>query len=177
MGNFNEKCHIPAQAPTISQARFHHSMILFALGLDYAFTNFPVGHPSLDFSRANLLNFEVLMKPEANELPKGLVLGRDKNIHIRHRGSTPLGDVRCYNPSPLRGPTRHTLSLRLALIPNYHIPARALTISWARLYRITILSTLGPDHAFTVLFLKTHTRTSQWIVIIKLQLTNKNREL
>ena len=30
------------------------------------------------------------MEPEANELPKCLVLGRDENIHIK---ITPLGDV------------------------------------------------------------------------------------
>ena len=30
---------------------------------------------------------------EPSELPKGLVLGRDRNIHIRLTGSTPLGDV------------------------------------------------------------------------------------
>ncbi|CAN6707170.1 unnamed protein product [Malus baccata var. baccata] len=35
-------------------------------------------------------------------LPKGLVLGKDGNIHIRLRGSTPLGDVGCYNP-PILG--------------------------------------------------------------------------
>ncbi|RXH78531.1 hypothetical protein DVH24_002049 [Malus domestica] len=29
------------------------------------------------------LNFEVLMEPEASELPKGLVLGRDESIHLR----------------------------------------------------------------------------------------------
>ncbi|RXI06294.1 hypothetical protein DVH24_018336 [Malus domestica] len=34
------------------------------------------------------------MEPEASELPKGLVLGRDGNIHLR---ITPLGDVGCYN--------------------------------------------------------------------------------
>ncbi|RXH75722.1 hypothetical protein DVH24_039421 [Malus domestica] len=33
------------------------------------------------------------MEPEVSELPKGLVLGRDENIHLRLRGSTPLGDV------------------------------------------------------------------------------------
>ncbi|CAN6714237.1 unnamed protein product [Malus baccata var. baccata] len=38
-----------------------------------------------------------------------------------------------------------------------HILART------RLHRSTILSVLGPDHAFTVLFLGTHKRTSQWI--------------
>ena len=38
------------------------------------------------------------MESEASELPKGLVLGRDENIHIRLTGSTPLGDVGSYNP-------------------------------------------------------------------------------
>jgi len=36
------------------------------------------------------------MNSEANELPKGLVLGRDGNIHIRLIGSSPLDDVGCY---------------------------------------------------------------------------------
>ncbi|CAN6708211.1 unnamed protein product [Malus baccata var. baccata] len=58
--------------------------------------NFPVGHPSWDCSCANSLNFEVPMEPEASELPKGLVLGRDRNIHIRLTGFTPLGDVGCH---------------------------------------------------------------------------------
>ncbi|KAB2601798.1 nuclease HARBI1 [Pyrus ussuriensis x Pyrus communis] len=46
-------------------------------------------------------------EPEASELPKGLVLGRDGEIHIR---ITPLGDVGSYNPPPLgaRRPRRHT---------------------------------------------------------------------
>ena len=39
------------------------------------------------------LNFGVPMEPEASELPKRLMLGRDGNIHIR---LTPLGDVGCY---------------------------------------------------------------------------------
>ncbi|RXH89079.1 hypothetical protein DVH24_006057 [Malus domestica] len=60
-----------------------------------------MGHPSWDCSRANSLNFGVPMEPEASELPKGLVLGKDGNIHIRLTGSTPLGDVGCYNPPPL----------------------------------------------------------------------------
>ena len=34
------------------------------------------------------------MEPEANELPKSLVLGRDENIHTR---ITHLGDVRSHN--------------------------------------------------------------------------------
>ncbi|RXH85982.1 hypothetical protein DVH24_017035 [Malus domestica] len=51
----------------------------------------------------------------------------------------------------------------LALIPNCHISAQAPTTSRARLYRSTILSALGPDHALTILFLGTHTRTSLWV--------------
>ncbi|RXH73818.1 hypothetical protein DVH24_016640, partial [Malus domestica] len=43
----------------------------------------------------NSLNFGVPMEPEANELPKGLMLGRDGNIHIRLTRSTPLGNVGC----------------------------------------------------------------------------------
>ncbi|CAN6687620.1 unnamed protein product [Malus baccata var. baccata] len=77
--------------------------------------NFPVGHPSWDCSRANSLNFEVPMELEANELPKGLVLGRDENIHIRLAGSSLLSDVGSYNP-PLLGarcPRRHTAIMRL----------------------------------------------------------------
>ncbi|RXH68616.1 hypothetical protein DVH24_030949 [Malus domestica] len=45
--------------------------------------NFPVGHPSWECFRANFLNFEVPMESKASELLKGLVLGRDENIHIR----------------------------------------------------------------------------------------------
>ncbi|TQD97610.1 hypothetical protein C1H46_016784 [Malus baccata] len=54
------------------------------------------------------------MEPEANEFPKGPVLGRDGNLHIRLTRSTPLGNVRCYNPSPLgaRRPRQHTRTTR-----------------------------------------------------------------
>ena len=45
--------------------------------------NFPMGHPLWECSRANSLNFGVPTEPEASELPKGLVLGRNGNIHIR----------------------------------------------------------------------------------------------
>ncbi|RXH86667.1 hypothetical protein DVH24_021940 [Malus domestica] len=80
-------CHILARAPTTSQARLRRSTILSALGPGHALTNshknFPVGHPSWDCSRSNLLNFGVLMEPEVSELPKGLVLSRDENIHIK----------------------------------------------------------------------------------------------
>ncbi|CAN6718518.1 unnamed protein product [Malus baccata var. baccata] len=40
------------------------------------------------------LNFGVPTEPEASELSKGIVLGRDENIHLR---ITPLNDVRCHN--------------------------------------------------------------------------------
>jgi len=113
----------------------------------------------------NLLNFGVPMEPEASELPKSLVLGRDENIHIMLTRSTLLSDVGCYNPPLLgaRRPRRHTFGHGLVLIPNCHILTWAPTISRARLHCSTILSALGPDHALTFLFLGTHTRTSQWI--------------
>ncbi|RXH74022.1 hypothetical protein DVH24_016844 [Malus domestica] len=74
--------------------------------------NFPMDCPSWDCSRMNSLNFGVPMELEANKLPKCLVLGRNGNIHIRLRGSTPLGNVQCYNPHPLgaRCPRWHTSS-------------------------------------------------------------------
>ncbi|CAN6567741.1 unnamed protein product [Malus baccata var. baccata] len=162
-------CHIPAWALTTSRTRLHHCTILSVLGLDHVLTELtrelPVGHPSWDYSRAISLNFGIPMESEASELPKGLVLSRDDNIHIRHRGSTPLGDVGCYNPPPLgaRHPRRHTSSQGLALIPNCHILPRTPNTSWARLHHSTILSALGPNHTFTVLFLGTHTRTYQLV--------------
>ncbi|RXI01080.1 hypothetical protein DVH24_001314 [Malus domestica] len=64
--------------------------------------NFPMGHPSWECSCPNLLNFGVPMEPKASELLKGLVLGRDGNIHIRLTGSTPLGDVGCYSLGSIR---------------------------------------------------------------------------
>ncbi|RXI02493.1 hypothetical protein DVH24_002571 [Malus domestica] len=135
--------HICTRAPTTSRARLRRSTILSALGLDHALTNshenFPVGYLSWDCSRVSSLNFGVLMEPETSELPKGLVLGRDENIYIKLTGSTPLGDVGCYNPPPLgaRRPRRHTSGQGLTLIPNCHIPARAPTTSRARLRRST----------------------------------------
>ncbi|RXH70948.1 hypothetical protein DVH24_015570 [Malus domestica] len=149
----------PVRAPTTSRARLCRGTILSILGLDHALTNshenFPVGHPLWDCSRVNLLNFGVPTKPEASELPKGLALGRDGNIHIRLTGSIPLADV-----GWARRPHRQTSDQGLTLIPNCHILARALTTSRARLRHSTILFALGPDHALTVLFLGTHTRTS-----------------
>ncbi|KAB2601656.1 S ribonuclease [Pyrus ussuriensis x Pyrus communis] len=47
---------------------------------------------------------------------------------------------------------------------NMSHPGLGGTISLASLHhRSTILSALGPNHALTVLFLGTHTRTSQWV--------------
>ena len=40
------------------------------------------------------LNFGVPTEPEASELPKGLLLGKDENIHLK---ITTLGDVGCHN--------------------------------------------------------------------------------
>ncbi|RXH97299.1 hypothetical protein DVH24_035967 [Malus domestica] len=62
--------------------------------------NFLVGHPSWECFRSNSLNFGVPMEHEASEFPKGLVLGRDGNIHIRLTRFTPLGDVGCYKVGP-----------------------------------------------------------------------------
>ncbi|RXH85531.1 hypothetical protein DVH24_009352, partial [Malus domestica] len=80
------------------------------------------------------LNFGVPTKPEASELPKGLVLGKDGNIDLR---ITHLGDVE----------DQWAVSC--------HILAWASTTSSARLHRSTILLALGPDHTLTVLFLET----------------------
>ena len=71
------------------------------------------------------------MEPEANELPKGLVLGRDENIHIR---ITPWAMWNLTIPPPLRArhAHRHTSGHGLALIPNCHIPTPGSTTSRAR---------------------------------------------
>ena len=100
----------------ISGPLHHRSTILSALGPDYALTVLFLGthtrtsqwvtHHGSALARYSL-NFGVPMEPEASELPKGLALGRDGNIHIR---ITPLGDVGSHNPPPLgaRRPRRHT---------------------------------------------------------------------
>ncbi|RXH85473.1 hypothetical protein DVH24_009294 [Malus domestica] len=69
----------------------HHSTILSALGLPLPH-GFWVTHPGSALASFSL-NFGIPTKPEASELPKGLVLGRDENIHLR---ITSLGDVGCY---------------------------------------------------------------------------------
>ena len=96
----------------------YRSTILSALGPYYALTVLFLGthtrtsrwvtHPGIALARYSL-NFGVPMEPEASELPKGLVLGRDGNIHIR---ITPLGDVGSHNPPPLRGPTSSSAHFR-----------------------------------------------------------------
>ncbi|CAN6706610.1 unnamed protein product [Malus baccata var. baccata] len=114
---------------------FHHrSTILSALGPDYALTW--VTHHGSALARYSL-NFGVPMEPEACELSKGLVLGRDGNINLR---ITPLGDVGCHNPPPLgaRRPRRHTT----ARVRADHFPGPFH-------HRSSILSALGPDYAFT----------------------------
>ncbi|RXH90335.1 hypothetical protein DVH24_032692 [Malus domestica] len=50
-----------------------------------------------------------------------------------------------------------------ALIPNCHIPAQGPPHPGPVHHHRTILSALGPDHVIMVLFLGTHTRTSQWV--------------
>ncbi|RXH73769.1 hypothetical protein DVH24_016591 [Malus domestica] len=79
----------------------HRSTILSALGLPFphgfVFGNSRansqwVTHPGSALTSFSL-NFGVPTEPEASELPKNLVLGRDENIHLR---ITPLGDVRCH---------------------------------------------------------------------------------
>ncbi|RXH98754.1 hypothetical protein DVH24_011079 [Malus domestica] len=64
------------------------------------------------------LNFEVPTEPKASEIPKCLMLGKDENIHLR---ITSLGDVGCYNPPPLKGPTFYFLKV----VNECHIPAQA----------------------------------------------------
>ncbi|RXH74468.1 hypothetical protein DVH24_029189 [Malus domestica] len=82
----------------------YRSTILSALGLDHALTW--VTHHEIALA-SFLLNFGVPTEPEASELPKCLVLGRDENIHLR---ITPLGNVGCHNPPTLgaRRPHQHT---------------------------------------------------------------------
>ncbi|CAN6686547.1 unnamed protein product [Malus baccata var. baccata] len=46
------------------------------------------------------------MEPEVSELPKGLMLGRDENRHIRLTGSTPLDDVGCCMAPPQKPEVR-----------------------------------------------------------------------
>ncbi|RXI07838.1 hypothetical protein DVH24_009869 [Malus domestica] len=91
MGVLKILCQNPTRAPTTSRAQIHRSTILSTLGPYHTLTvlfleltqELRMGHPSWDCSRANSINFEVLTEPEASELPKDLILAKDRNIHIR----------------------------------------------------------------------------------------------
>ncbi|RXH81064.1 hypothetical protein DVH24_004978 [Malus domestica] len=72
----------------------HRSTTLSALGPDHALTVF--GSPIMGLLSRYSLNFGVPMEPETSELPKGLMLGRNENIHIR---ITLLDVVGSYNNS------------------------------------------------------------------------------
>ncbi|RXH91051.1 hypothetical protein DVH24_020074 [Malus domestica] len=104
--NKGDICYVTSRPGTdhFSGPFHHYSTILSALDPDHALTW--VTHHGSDLASFSL-NFRVPTEPEASELPKGFVLGRDGNIHLR---IAPLGDVRCYNPPPLgaRRPRRHT---------------------------------------------------------------------
>ncbi|CAN6722037.1 unnamed protein product [Malus baccata var. baccata] len=119
-------------------------MRLPALDIDYALTDLFlktsqwVTHHEIALARYSL-NFGVPTESEASELPKGLAMW-DLTIH------PPQGpDVPVSTPQP-----------RLGSDTNRHI-------SGLLHHRSTILSALGPDYAFTILFLGTHTRTFQWV--------------
>ncbi|KAM2297342.1 hypothetical protein ACFX1S_036913 [Malus domestica] len=110
-------CHIPARVHHIPGPFHHRGTILFALGLPFphgfvfgnsrATSQWVTHHGSALASFS--LNFGVRTELEASELLKGLVLGKDVNIHLR---ITPLGDVGSYNPPSLgvRRLRRHTSS-------------------------------------------------------------------
>ncbi|RXH77850.1 hypothetical protein DVH24_039821 [Malus domestica] len=137
LAHFSLNFGVPTEPEAIlSTLGPNHVLTVLFLGTHASKTSQWVTHPGNALTPF-LLNFGVPTEPKASELPKGLVLGRDENIHIRHRGSIPLGDVGSN---------------------NCHIPIRA------RLCRSMILSALGPDHTLTVLFLETHvSRTSKWV--------------
>ncbi|CAN6716984.1 unnamed protein product [Malus baccata var. baccata] len=147
----------------------HRSTILSALGLPFPhgfiFGNSRatsqwvthLGSALASFS----LNFGVPTEPEASELPKGLVLGRDGNIHLR---ITLLGDVGCYNPPPLgaQRPRRHTSGQGLALIPFVTSQPGADHFPGPLHHRSTILSALGLPFPHGFIFGNSRA-TSQWV--------------
>ncbi|KAM2485923.1 hypothetical protein ACFX1W_038058 [Malus domestica] len=155
-------CHILARVHHIPGPFHNRSTILSALGLPFPHgvifgnsraTSQWVTH--LESALASfLLNFKVPTEPEASELPKGLVLGRDGNIHLK---ITPLGDVGCYNPHSLRArrPRRYTSGQGLALIPLVTSRPRSTT-SRARSTTVARYCPLWTYHSLTVLFLGAH---------------------
>ncbi|CAN6683873.1 unnamed protein product [Malus baccata var. baccata] len=84
------------------------ALVLTRLTLEFRWNSKPVSsqkascYMDVEYcSRLNSLNFEVLMEPEANELPKCLVLYGGGHVHIKHITPSPLIDVRCYNFFPV----------------------------------------------------------------------------
>ncbi|RXH83385.1 hypothetical protein DVH24_005638, partial [Malus domestica] len=75
------------------------------------------------------------------------------------RGRAPLGHRDLFSP------TEYVSARSPAVSGAFSVTSRprAPTTFRARLHRSTILSALDPDHALTVLFMGTHTRTSQWV--------------
>ncbi|RXH98861.1 hypothetical protein DVH24_011186 [Malus domestica] len=119
-------CYIPAQTPTTSQARLRRSMILSALGHDHAITVLFLGTHGRTTSQWVIHHGIALARtqPETSKLPKGLVLSRDENIHIRLRGSTPLYNVRCYTINIIKGSPTEIPSLNpfFPTAPSVGIP-------------------------------------------------------
>ena len=99
------------------------------------------------------------MEPEASEFPKGLVHYGSGHVYIRHITPSPLVDVGCHNPPHLRGTRR----------PRRHICTERYSGSDTKLSHPSLGSavarycSLWAYHSLTILFLGTHTRTSQWV--------------
>ncbi|RXH97765.1 hypothetical protein DVH24_010090 [Malus domestica] len=91
--------NVTSQARSTIVARYcpfwaYYSLTVFIFGNSQATSQWVT---DLESALASFsLNFGVPTEPEASELPQGLVLGRDGNIHLR---ITPLGDVGCYKKS------------------------------------------------------------------------------
>ncbi|CAN6720825.1 unnamed protein product [Malus baccata var. baccata] len=147
----------------------HRSTILSALGLPFPH-GFVFGnsratsqwliHPGSALASFSL-NFGVPTEPEASKLPKGLVLGRDENIHLR---ITSLGYVGCYNPPPLgaRRPCRYISGQGLALIPIVTSRPEVDHFPGLLHHRSTILSALGLPFPHGLIFGNSRA-TSQWV--------------
>ncbi|KAM0976362.1 hypothetical protein PS2_018958 [Malus domestica] len=124
---------------------FHHrSTVLSVLGLPFPHsfvfgnsrvTSQRVTHPGSALASFSI-NFRVPTEPEANELPKGLVIGRDGNIHLR---ITPMGDVGCYNPPSLGGPTSSSAHFRPGIGSN----TICLVVKLLWLLQVQFLQTFG----------------------------------
>ena len=118
----------------------------------------PSGSPILGLLQRKLAYLRSSKESKASELPKGLMLIGGGHVHIRLTRSSPLGDVGSYNPSPLgaRRPHGHTSGQGVALIPNYHIPARARPLPELDSAIARYCPLWAPLSALTVLFLGAH---------------------